>query len=668
MTFAQAGLLVGSGPATPADLAAIRQANLEALKLRAIVNSASDLAAYRDIGIHTFLVQLLSPEPGARPTTPQEFVDYFAPALEEFVQAGVRDLEIHGEPNLRARGYTVSWNSPTGFGDWFVSVSERIKTTFGPHVRTGFPALTPPPPRQPGAAPTISQHDFLGACASAVRQADFICCHVYWDSADALRAFETGARFVRQYLEAFPTIPLVISEFANVNPNTNSAIKGDQYAEFYLACAQYDGCYQDWPANQVAWPRLQAAYAFLLRSSDPSYASLVWTDEAGQPRSVVERVASRPRMPHPTALRLEWPTEFRFYTQYYGENQQSYYDTSWNHSLRGGHNGVDLHVRYHDPQNSPIRACLDGTVTRKEMKETGYGHHIYVESQVPGVGRVTLLYAHMSHVAVEQGQPVRAGQILGAAGMTGATSGPHLHLSLKIEGLTLPVNGNHLNARPYLDPPPVQRGQPRTPYSRTYVLLPPSADAAWAQAVVSATWDEHRFTIGGSADDAGVGNLDSRRVVAVNPAVWGDDLRAFFAVHYPGVAYIAVEASSPADLETALRDLPAVEDQPPAQPGPQRGQPRAPYTRTYLLLPPGADEPWAAAVVHATWDERRFTIGGSADDAGIGDLDSRRVIAVNPEAWGGDLGCFFETYYPGVVYVPLVADTPPELIARLAQL
>ncbi len=668
MTFPQAGLLVGSGPATPDDLSIIRQANLEALKLRAILNPASDLTIYRDAGIHTFLIQLLSPEPRERPTSPQEFVDYFGSTLEEFVQAGVHDFEIHGEPNLRERGYTVSWDSPAAFGDWFVSVSERIKATFGSQVRLGFPALTPPPPRQPGPAPAISQHDFLAASADGIRQADFICCHVYWDTADNLRAFDTGMRFVRQYLEAFPTTPLVISEFANVNPNTNSAIKGDQYAEFYLACAQYDACHQDWPANQVAWPRLQAAYAFLLRSSDPTYASQTWMDDDGQPRSVVDRVTSRPRMPHPATLRLEWPTEFRFYTQYYGENQQSYYDNSWNHSLRGGHNGVDLHVRYHDPQNSPIRACLDGTVTRKEMKETGYGHHIYVESQVPGVGRATLLYAHMSHVTVEQGQPVRAGQILGAAGMTGATSGPHLHLSLKIEGLTLPANGNHLNARPYLDPPPMKRGQPRAPYARTYVLLPPGADATWAQAVVSATWDEHRLTIGGSADDAGVGDLDARRVVAVNPAAWGDDLRAFFAAHYPGVAYVAVEAATPADLEAALHDLPAVEEHPPAQPSPNRGQPRAPYARTYVLLPPGADEPWAAGVVEATWDEHRFTIGGSADDAGIGDLDERRVVAVNPAAWGSDLGHFFETYYPGVVYVPLVAGTPQELTARLAEL
>ena len=677
----KAGLLVGDGAATPADLNVIRQAGLGALKLRAIVNPASDLSAYRDIGIHTFLVQLLSPEPGERPTSPQEFVGYFALAMEAFVRAGVRDFEVHGEPNLPERGYGISWDSPAAFGDWFAAVAETLKTAFGPQVRAGFPGLTPPPPQQPGATPAVSQSDFLGACADAVQEADFICCHVYWDSADRLRTFDDGMRFIRQYLETFSTIPLIVSEFANVSPGTDSDAKGGEYAEFYFTCEQYDGCYQDWPGNQASWPRIQAAYAFLLRSPDPAYASQIWMDADGQPLPVVARVAGRSRMPHPTAMRFTWPTEFRYYTQFYGENQQRYYDTSFANSLRGGHNGADLHVKYDDPESSPIRACLDGVVTDKKMLEKGYGHHVYIGSQVEGVGRVTTLYAHMSHVSVEKDQPVQAGQAIGAAGITGATTGPHLHLSLKIEGMKLPANADYLNPRPYLDPPPPRRGQPRTPYSRTYVLLPPEADAAWAQAVVDAAWDTHRFTIGGSADDAGIGDLDLRRVVAVNPAAWapgagGDDLRDFFETHYSGVIYVPVEAESPAALRTGLETLPEMPAQPPPPMGgakggePPRGKPRAPYARTYVLLPPGADGTWAKGVVEGAWDTHRFTIGGSADDAGIGDLDFRRVLAVNPAAWapgagGDDLLTFFDTYYPGVLYVPIEADTPQELVERL---
>jgi murein DD-endopeptidase MepM/ murein hydrolase activator NlpD len=667
MTSVQAGLLVGDGPATPADLDVIRQAGLGALKLRAIVNPASDLSTYQDIGIHTFLVQLLSPGPGERPTSPQEFVDAFAPTVEAFVQAGVRDFEIHGEPNLPERGYGVSWQSPAAFGDWFVAIAETLKTTFGPQVRAGFPGLTPPPPRQPRAAPAVSQGSFLPACAESVQAADFVCCHVYWDTAEGLRAFDGGMRFIRQYLENFPTIPLVISEFANVNPNTSSAEKGRQYAEFYFTCAQYDECRYDWPWYQAFWPRIQAAYAFILRSPDPAYLPQVWLDVNGLPRSVVARVAARSRMPDPDAMRFTWPTQLRHYTQFYGENQQDYYDTSFAHSLHGGHNGVDLQVKHDDPPSSPIRACLDGVVTLKKMIETGYGHHVTISSHVEGIGQVTLLYAHMTHVPVEEMQTVQAGQVIGTAGETGATDGPHLHLSLKIEGLKLPASADYLNPRPYLDPLPPSRGQPRAPYSRTYVLLPPEAEAAWAQAVVDATWDAHRFTVGGSADDAGIGDLDFRRVVAVNPDAWDGDLQTFFDSHYPGIIYVPITAESPGAVRTALQALPEMPAQPPAQPDPPRGRPRAPYARTYVLLPPEADVAWASGVVEGAWDAHRFTVGGSADDAGIGDLDRRRIIAVNPDTWTGDLLAFFESHYPGALYISLVAETPQALIERLRE-
>ena len=89
-------------------------------------------------------------------------------------------------------------------------------------------------------------------------------------------------------------------------------------------------------------------------------------------------------------------------------------------------------------------------------------------------------------------------------------------------------------------------------------------------------------------------------------------------------------------------------EEPP--PDPERGKPRVDHVRTYVRLPPDADASWARAVVDGTWDEKRYTIGGKADDAGVGDLGERNVIAVNPERWEGGLGAFFEEHYPGVRY------------------
>jgi hypothetical protein len=99
-----------------------------------------------------------------------------------------------------------------------------------------------------------------------------------------------------------------------------------------------------------------------------------------------------------------------------------------------------------------------------------------------------------------------------------------------------------------------------------------------------------------------------------------------------------------------------------------RGLPRIQYERTYVLLPPSADAAWARAVVSSTWEEKQYTVGNSADDAGIGDLDVRRVIAVNPQEWSGALSLkdFFKEYYPGIKYTPITAATPDELAQKLA--
>jgi hypothetical protein len=96
--------------------------------------------------------------------------------------------------------------------------------------------------------------------------------------------------------------------------------------------------------------------------------------------------------------------------------------------------------------------------------------------------------------------------------------------------------------------------------------------------------------------------------------------------------------------------------------------PRVPYARVYVLMPQDAGREWASAVLESgKWEERRWTIGSSADDAGVGPRD-RTVIAVNPGRWAGDLKGFFDQYYPGVTYVRVEAETPDDLVQRLRQL
>lgn len=130
----------------------------------------------------------------------------------------------------------------------------------------------------------------------------------------------------------------------------------------------------------------------------------------------------------------------------------------------------------------------------------------------------------------------------------------------KLQRLITPLTQYALQVRfpdPAPPPHPKGRGRPRIQYERTYVLLPPTADSEWARAVMDATWDEKRYTVGNSADDAGIGDLDMKRVIAINPDVWGtgedgSGLRGFFQKYYPHVRYKSVTAASPAALRHLL--------------------------------------------------------------------------------------------------------------------
>ena len=89
------------------------------------------------------------------------------------------------------------------------------------------------------------------------------------------------------------------------------------------------------------------------------------------------------------------------------------------------------------------------------------------------------------------------------------------------------------------------------------------------------------------------------------------------------------------------------------------------YQRVYVLLPPTADIKWLLAAAKGGFDGR-FTVGFSADDAGIGDLEKRHILAVNPHHWPEVLtDSWFQQHYPGAQFTPIVANKPEDLEAWL---
>ena len=89
------------------------------------------------------------------------------------------------------------------------------------------------------------------------------------------------------------------------------------------------------------------------------------------------------------------------------------------------HKGVD----YGAPMGTPIRTVGDGTVEFAGW-QNGYGNVV----EVLHAGQRSTVYAHMSRIDVKRGAHVEQGQCVGAVGMTGWATGPHLHFELKVAG------------------------------------------------------------------------------------------------------------------------------------------------------------------------------------------------------------------------------------------
>ena len=63
--------------------------------------------------------------------------------------------------------------------------------------------------------------------------------------------------------------------------------------------------------------------------------------------------------------------------------------------------------------------------------QNGYGNVVVVKH----AGDRSTLYAHLSRLDVRKGQVVEQGMRIGAVGMTGWATGPHLHFEFKVGGV-----------------------------------------------------------------------------------------------------------------------------------------------------------------------------------------------------------------------------------------
>lgn len=95
----------------------------------------------------------------------------------------------------------------------------------------------------------------------------------------------------------------------------------------------------------------------------------------------------------------------------------------------GFHKGLDIGK----PLGTEILAVKSGTVKTAENGTAGYGNYIVIDH---GNGLETI-YAHCSELLSAVGDEVDAGKTIAKVGSTGDSTGPHLHIEIRLNGETV---------------------------------------------------------------------------------------------------------------------------------------------------------------------------------------------------------------------------------------
>ncbi|HET7010266.1 MAG TPA: M23 family metallopeptidase [Anaerolineales bacterium] len=255
-----------------AELEAVRLGRAEAVLLAPDVDEET-IAALRAIRPGMFMLARLTIDTARETHSPQAAAKEFEPIVRRLVAAGVREFEIHSEPNLVFGGLGHLWKDGAAFARWFLDIVHSLRASV-PEARFGFPMLSPGESIQGKRQSMIS---FLAEAEEAVLEADWIGVGCFWSSTEAMDLPSEG-RAYEHYRAHFPEKLLMVTGLGPAFPGLSEAEVSREVLSFVDRLRDE--------------PRIAAAFAGTVTPGDEAEA-LAWVSSAGEPTAMARAFGRR---------------------------------------------------------------------------------------------------------------------------------------------------------------------------------------------------------------------------------------------------------------------------------------------------------------------------------------------------------------------------------------
>jgi Peptidase family M23 len=259
-------------PLDPGETHAVHAGRAEALLLGPEAGDETILAL-QSVRPGILLVARLPIDLAKAESGPESAARELEPVARRMLSLGVRDFEVHSEPNLSQQGLGRLWGSGQEFGRWFVEIAGRLRSEL-PEARFGFPMLSPGEEVQ-GKRRALT--GFLSEAEESIAQADWIGVGCYWSSTTGMELPSEG-RVFEVYRSLFPDKLLMLTGLGPASPALPESEAARQVAQFLDRVRDVPG--------------IAAAFAGTTSPTE-GWENLAWTSPTGEASELAQALGRR---------------------------------------------------------------------------------------------------------------------------------------------------------------------------------------------------------------------------------------------------------------------------------------------------------------------------------------------------------------------------------------